>query len=111
MIDAKMDTAFKQMESRLVPSLQEVICDSLRSAIELQVSSLNAKVSELTERVNKFESERMEATSSASSGNCQFQPNPPTLSEITSTVMSILNEEKDKEKKENEHDNPWHSRK
>jgi len=102
MIDAKMDTAFKQMEFRLVSSLQEVICssiDSLRSAIELQVSSLNAKVSDLTERVNKLESERMEATPSVNLGNSQSQPNPPTLSEITSTVVSLLNEEKDKEKR------------
>ena len=54
MINTKMDTAIEQMESRLVSSLQEVICtsvDSLRSTIDLIVRPLNSKVSDLTECV------------------------------------------------------------
>ena len=72
MIDAKMDAAFRQMETRLVSSVQEVIrssIDSLRSAFEVQVSALSTQVSDLSERVNKLENERIDFTSGASSQN------------------------------------------
>jgi len=105
MDNAKVDILFQQMESCLVSSLQEVIrssIDSFRSAIEFQVRSLNTQVSDLTERVNKLERDKSDFTSgSTSQGLTGAQPdsNPPTLSEISSMVVSVLNEEKDKERR------------
>ena len=49
-----MSSAFKELESRLLSSLQEVITSSIGSfkiSIESEISSLHTKVSELTDRI------------------------------------------------------------
>jgi len=103
----QLDESLKQMESRLLSSLQEVITSSitsLKTSIESEVKSLHVKVSELTDRVQKLEIERSEPHNSTTNFNSdhtevQSQPKLTSLPEITSTVMNILNEEKAKEKR------------
>ena len=98
------------MESRLLSSLQEVITysiTSLKSSIESEVKSLHLKVSELTEHVQKLETERSEphnSTTNFNSDHTEVQPQPKltSLPEITTTVLNILNEEKAKKVKHQE---------
>ena len=59
-VHASMDLAFRQLESRLLPSIQEVITSSigsLKASIELEIRLLHTKVDELTKRVQQFEGE------------------------------------------------------
>ena len=78
---------------------------SLKATFESEVKSLHTKVSDLTEHVYKLESARVEPQNSTPSSNSidltisQPHSSLSSLPEITSSVMTILNEEKAKEKR------------
>ena len=114
-------SAFKQMESHLLSSFQEMISTSvasLKSTIESEVKVLQSKFSELSERVKVLEStndkvvdiqDRLQQLE-VSIGKHPAPPKnisnsvPPTsltsdVSVITSTVTSLLKEEREREER------------
>jgi len=98
-----MSTAFKELEFTLSSSLQEVIVSSIgsfKTSIESEIKSLNSKVEELTDRIHHLEAEKP----SSAPYNLDNAPNPnqqvSNIQEVIhSTVISLLSEEKEKERR------------
>ena len=101
-----LSLAFKELESRLLFSLQEVITTSigsLKTSIESEIKSLHTKVGELTERIQQLEAERSAPAPDAPM-QCEnvvnHQQDISGLQEVIhSTVTSLLSEEKEKERR------------
>ena len=61
-VSFSMNSAFMQLESRLLSSIQKVITSSissLKTSIEFEIKSLHTEVSELTKRIQQLEEERL----------------------------------------------------
>ena len=87
---------FRELESRLSSSFQEVIVSSfgsLKASLEAEIRSLHAKVGELTERIEQLEKDHSIPPLDMDS----FQPSIEAT--INSTVTTLLAEEKEKEKR------------
>ena len=57
-----MNSAFRELESRLLSSLQEVIISSvgsLKASFESEIRFLHTKVNELTERIQHLEEDKL----------------------------------------------------
>ena len=117
--NAYIDSALKQMEGHLLSSFQEMISTSvasLESTIESEVKILQSKFSELTESVKVLKSkndrvgeiqDRLQQLKTSigkhpappkNTGN-SVSPTSLTSAIITSTVTSLLKEEREREKR------------
>ena len=98
-VSQSMNSAFRELESRLLSSLQEVIISSvgsLKASFESEIRSLHTKVSELTERIQHLEEDKLSHDIPTLSMDT-LQPSIETMN--NSTVTSLLSEEKEKEKR------------
>lgn len=98
-VTQSMNLAFRELESRLLSSLQEVITSSvgsLKASFETEIKSLHAKVHELSERIKLLEEDRPNLETPMLSMD-DLQPKMESV--VTSTVKSLLSEEKEKDKR------------
>ena len=98
-VSQSINSAVRELESRLLSSLQEVIISSvgsLKASFESEIRSLHTKVSELTERIQHLEEDKLSHGIPTLSMDT-LQPSIETM--INSTVTSLLSEEKEKEKR------------
>jgi len=99
LVSQSMNLAFRELESQLLLSLQEVIISSvgsLKASFASEIRSLHTKISELTERIEHLEEDRPNRNAPTLSMDT-LQPSMESV--IHSTVESLLCEEKEKEKR------------
>ena len=98
---AAIDSAFVNLESRLMSSVQEVIHSSLasfKSSFDSEIRVLKDKVTELSERIQQLESNVSNNQSAAVPNDPVTAHNKiPDISTTTSTVASMLQEEREKD--------------
>ena len=95
-VSQSMNSAFRELESWLLSSLQEVIISSvgsLKASFESEIRSFHTKVSELTERIQQLEEDKLSHGIPMLSMDT-LQPSIETI-----TVTFLLSEEKEKGKR------------
>jgi len=112
-VAAAIDSAFVNLESRLLSSVQEAIHSSLTSfkcSIDSEIQVLKDKVIELSERIQQLESNVSNNQSAAAPSDPATASNKfPDMSAVTSTVASMLQEEREKHKRKAKPDYSWYS--